>query len=372
MTHGQIGYAKEVHIVENSVNIFLVGGAVRDELLGKPVKERDFVVVGGTEALMRAQGFQKVGKDFPVFLHPHTHEEYALARTERKIGEGHRGFSCFFDPSTTLEEDLARRDLTINAIAKTETGVLIDPYGGQADLQHQLLRHVSEAFKEDPLRVFRVARFQAQLPDFSIHPETEALMHAMARSGELRSLSPERIYRELKKSLTTTAPWKFFEVLQRIGALDEILPHADLKTMTQYLATTEVADERLFAIGYRQPPETRLAFSRLPLTRSEQHLLRHQASCADLADTPSPSQWQQSIHRLDALRRRELAHTAFSALTAFHGYDFLGPWQRICDAWSKVRCPDALKDSPGEIIRNFYDAELTRILKEVLSSSERA
>jgi tRNA nucleotidyltransferase (CCA-adding enzyme) len=201
------------------MDIYLVGGAVRDELLGRSVKERDWVVVGGTPEAMKALGYRQVGRDFPVFLHPETQEEYALARTERKTGPGHTGFVCHAGPEVTLEEDLLRRDLTVNAMARTPDGAVIDPFGGAADLQQRLLRHVSPAFEEDPLRVFRVARFTAQLPEFEVAPDTLALMRRMAAENQLAQLSAERVWQELNKALSCAAPERFFEVLAHSGAL---------------------------------------------------------------------------------------------------------------------------------------------------------
>lgn len=202
------------------LEVYIVGGAVRDRLLGRPIHDRDWVVVGTTPAQMRARGFQQVGKDFPVFLHPKTHEEYALARTERKRGPGHRGFTCDASPDITLEADLARRDLTINAMAEDADGRVIDPFDGASDLAARRLRHVSPAFSEDPLRVFRVARFAAVL-GFSTAPETLALMGEMARSGELRSLSAERVWQETEKALRSAQPSAYFSLLGRCQALDD-------------------------------------------------------------------------------------------------------------------------------------------------------
>jgi tRNA nucleotidyltransferase (CCA-adding enzyme) len=204
----------------------LVGGAVRDALLGLPITERDWVVVGATPEQMLAQGFNQVGRDFPVFLHPQTNEEYALARTERKQGRGYHGFACFSDPSVTLEEDLLRRDLTINAMAQCADGVIVDPYNGQADLANRKLRHVSPAFSEDPLRVLRVARFAAKLAQFhfQIADETRLLMKQMVISGELSSLTPERVWLETTKALQTQAPHIYFEVLYQVGALQLLMP----------------------------------------------------------------------------------------------------------------------------------------------------
>lgn len=208
---------------------YLVGGAVRDRLLGRPPRERDYVVVGTTPEAMRAAGFREVGGSFPVFLHPRTGEEHALARTERKQGRGHRGFAVAFGPEVRLEEDLRRRDLTINAIAEAEDGTLIDPYGGLEDLRRRVLRHVSEAFVEDPLRVLRVARFAAELAPFgfAVAPETLALMERMAQSGELGELTPERVWRELERALASPRPDRFLSVLRASGALAAVLPEVD-------------------------------------------------------------------------------------------------------------------------------------------------
>lgn len=201
------------------MDVYLVGGAVRDSLLGLAEKERDWVVVGSTPEEMLRRGYRQVGRDFPVFLHPDDAEEYALARTERKSGPGHTGFVCHAGPEVTLEEDLRRRDLTVNAMARDGAGTLIDPFGGRDDLARKQLRHVSDAFTEDPLRVYRVARFAAQLPGFQVAPETLTLMQAMARSGVLAELAAERVWQELHKALATAAPQRFFEVLAQAGAL---------------------------------------------------------------------------------------------------------------------------------------------------------
>lgn len=211
------------------MKIYLVGGAVRNQLLSLPVHERDWVVVGADIATMLANGFQQVGKDFPVFLHPKTREEYALARTERKAGVGYTGFECFADKSVTLEEDLLRRDLTVNAIAQEDNGQLIDPYGGVNDLNNRILRHVSEAFREDPLRVLRVARFAATLYPlgFTVAKETQELMFEMAQSGELSELTTERVWKETEKSLLSPAPHIYFQVLRDCGALKVLFPEID-------------------------------------------------------------------------------------------------------------------------------------------------
>ncbi len=212
------------------MKIYLVGGAVRDALLGQPAGDRDWVVVGATQSDMEARGFKAVGKDFPVFLHPDSGEEYALARTERKSGRGYRGFVVDADPSVTLEEDLQRRDFTINAIARDETtGALVDPWGGVRDIERRVLRHVGPAFIEDPLRVLRAARFMARFAPlgFTLAPETAELMRQMAASGELDALVPERIWQELRRTLALPRPSAFLRCLHDTGALKAILPELD-------------------------------------------------------------------------------------------------------------------------------------------------
>ena len=208
------------------MQVYLVGGAVRDQLLNIDVYDKDWVVVGSSPEEMLSKGFTAVGKEFPVFLHPKTKQEHALARTERKTANGYTGFECYFSADVTLEEDLLRRDLTINAIAQDRQGKVIDPYNGQSDLNNGILRHVSDAFTEDPLRVLRVARFAAKLKhlDFSIAPETMALMTSISQSGELEHLTPERVWQEWQKSLSTQDPQVFLSVLQECGALQVVLP----------------------------------------------------------------------------------------------------------------------------------------------------
>jgi tRNA nucleotidyltransferase (CCA-adding enzyme) len=215
------------------MNIYAVGGAIRDELLGVPVQDRDYVVVGATPEQMVAQGYRPVGKDFPVFLHPDTHEEYALARTERKTAAGYHGFQFFYAPDVTLEEDLARRDLTINAMAREVrpggelTGPVIDPFNGQADLRARVFRHVSDAFLEDPVRILRIARFAARFTNFTVAPETLALMQKMVAAGEVDALVPERVWQEVSRGLMEKKPSRMFEVLRSCGALARVLPEIE-------------------------------------------------------------------------------------------------------------------------------------------------
>jgi len=209
------------------MQVYCVGGAVRDELLGLSVQDRDFVVVGSTPTEMELAGYKPVGKDFPVFLHPNTRDEYALARTERKTAKGYKGFQVHADPDVTLEQDLARRDLTINAIAKDESGHLIDPYSGIQDLKDKVLRHVSPAFSEDPVRILRAARFAARFIDFDVAPATMDLMREMVEKGEVDALVPERVWQEISKGLMEEKPSRMFEVLRACGALKKIMPELD-------------------------------------------------------------------------------------------------------------------------------------------------
>ncbi len=206
---------------------YIVGGAVRDELLGLPVKDRDHVVVGATPDDMVRDGYRPVGKDFPVFLHPHTQEEYALARTERKTAPGYKGFVFHTSADVTLEEDLVRRDLTINAIARAEDGTLTDPFDGQRDIRERVFRHVSEAFAEDPVRILRLARFAARFADFMVAPETNALMRQMVEAGEVDALVPERVWQELSRGLMEQKPSRMLQVLRGCGALGRIVPELD-------------------------------------------------------------------------------------------------------------------------------------------------
>jgi tRNA nucleotidyltransferase (CCA-adding enzyme) len=215
------------------MQVYAVGGAVRDQLLGKPSQDRDYVVVGATPADMEAAGFKPVGKDFPVFLHPQTKAEYALARTERKTAVGYKGFAFYTGADVTLEEDLVRRDLTINAMAQAVdehdnlVGPVIDPYGGQKDLAARKFRHVSDAFAEDPVRILRVARFAARFHDFTVAPETVALMRKIVDAGEVDALVPERVWQELSRGLMEAKPSRMFDVLRECGALAHLLPELD-------------------------------------------------------------------------------------------------------------------------------------------------
>ena len=233
------------------MKVYAVGGCVRDRLLGAPVADRDWVVVGATPQEMVAAGFRPVGRDFPVFLHPRTHEEYALARTERKTAPGYHGFVFHAAPDVTLEEDLARRDLTINAMALDEDGRLTDPFGGRADLEAKVLRHAGPAFAEDPVRILRVARFAARLPGFRIAEETMRLMRSMAEAGEVDALVPERVWQEIARGLSEDEPGRMFAVLAECGALARVLPEWNLLDPQRSLRALSCAAARHFPLAVR-------------------------------------------------------------------------------------------------------------------------
>ncbi|MDD9886111.1 MAG: multifunctional CCA tRNA nucleotidyl transferase/2'3'-cyclic phosphodiesterase/2'nucleotidase/phosphatase, partial [Gammaproteobacteria bacterium] len=269
------------------MEVYRVGGSVRDELLGLPVRERDWVVVGATRDDMLARGFKPVGRHFPVFIHPESGEEYALARTERKTGHGYHGFAFDAEPGVTLEQDLSRRDLTVNAMARTADGQLVDPHGGRGDIKARTLRHVSPAFAEDPVRILRAARFAAKLHDagFTVADATMTLMQAMVQSGEADHLVAERVWQETEKALATANPSVFFDVMKRTGALARVLP--EMEAAANDTGAMRALDE---AAAARHPPEILLALLAcfaLPSV-SQQSLQQPPPS------QPSPSALQQS------------------------------------------------------------------------------
>lgn len=312
---------------------YLVGGAVRDKLLGLPVHERDWVVVNATPAEMKARGFKQVGASFPVFLHPETGEEYALARTERKTGPGYQGFNFNSSPQVTLEEDLQRRDLTINAMAEDADGRLIDPYGGEKDLQNRVLRHVSPAFVEDPVRVLRVARFCARMAPlgFSIAPETEALMRRIVESGEIDHLVPERVWQELVKALQSTAPRRFFDALARCGALPRLMPEVGGALDTANLAlgrACERSEEPVvrFAAWAGALDEAGIASlcERLKTPREYRELAeltRRQLEFFETCTRLPPPDVLRGLYAADALRRPERFERFLLAAEALAGAD---------------------------------------------------
>ena len=285
------------------MKVYVVGGAVRDELLGLPVQDRDHVVVGATPEEMERAGYKPVGRDFPVFLHPRSHEEYALARTERKSGRGYKGFTVHAAPEVTLEEDLRRRDLTINAMAKDEQGTLIDPFHGAQDLQEGVLRHVSEAFAEDPVRILRVARFAARF-GFTVAAETMALMQRMVASGETDYLVPERVWQELAKGLMEKQPERMFEVLEACGLRPRLLP--ELKEPVRIGGSLPVRFARLAWPLQESEVEALCERLRVPNEVRELALLACRNRVAlRAARLATPHALLELLKRSDALRRPE-------------------------------------------------------------------
>lgn len=302
---------------------YLVGGAVRDKLLKRKIKERDWVVVGSTPAEMLALKFKQVGRDFPVFLHPKTHEEYALARTERKTGKGYTQFQCYFDPTVTLEEDLKRRDLTINAIAQTLNGKLIDPYGGVKDLKKKILRHVSEAFAEDPVRILRVARFAARFGNFKVAPKTNVLMRHMLKNGEVDALVPERVWQELERALQEPHPERFFIVLKNCHVLKKLFPEIarHFARVVQALKLSADSIIRFAALLHHLTPITIKNFCtryRVPRKYFElAFLLAKYKNQFKRATQLSASQLLNLLMALDAYRRPERFYVLLNAAAIF-------------------------------------------------------
>jgi len=287
---------------------YLVGGAVRDELLGLPVLDKDWVVVGSSEEAMLKQGYQRVGKDFPVFLHPKSKEEYALARTERKTAAGHQGFECDASDSVTLEEDLMRRDLTINAIAKSANGDLIDPQKGALDIKLKILRHVSPAFSEDPLRILRIARFFARFEDFAIAPETIALLRQMINEDQLAELAVERIWVEVTKALETHHPARFFQLLTDLGAHDKLWPAIPNSGIDRLAGlTSKITDPELRFAGLCSQSgfglRDHLTRMKVPNRYAELALAANKYMDHLLIDNPRPELVLKLLTNLDALRR---------------------------------------------------------------------
>lgn len=292
------------------LDVYIVGGAVRDELLGLPAGDRDWVVVGATPEEMSRRGFIPVGGDFPVFLHPQTKEEYALARTERKSGRGYKGFTFYTGADVTLEEDLCRRDLTVNAIARRRDGTLVDPLDGQADIRARVLRHVGQAFAEDPVRLLRLARFAARFHDFSVAPETMMLARQLVQEGEVDALVPERVWKEVAKGLMTAHPERMFDVLSEAGALARVLPGLNYQPQAQ-AADFTCAHHRGAGLPARFALACRLSESPERIGRH----LRAPIECIDYARLlpivvahaaeGGTDQWLGLMERCDALRKPE-------------------------------------------------------------------
>lgn len=330
------------------MKIYLVGGAVRDKLLGYPYSERDWVVVGATADELLKLGYQPVGKDFPVFLHPDTREEYALARTERKSGPGYTGFDCYASPEVTLEEDLQRRDLTINAIAEDSDGTVIDPYSGQKDLQQRILRHVSPAFEEDPLRVLRVARFSARYAHmgFTLADETLQLMKKISAGDELLALPAERLWKELQRSLVEKNPEVFFATLDHCDALKTLMPelqgsvNAILEALKK-AAASDQPDLVRFAVIFAtiDPAMTERFCQRLKIPREFREMAlmvsRFSADCKD--DFFAPDQLLAVLEQLDPFRRPERFTLFLQSCYLLHGNDrVISQMQQSLDACNTI------------------------------------
>ncbi|MFM8502098.1 MAG: multifunctional CCA tRNA nucleotidyl transferase/2'3'-cyclic phosphodiesterase/2'nucleotidase/phosphatase [Fluviibacter sp.] len=318
------------------MKIYVVGGAVRDRLLGLTPGDRDYVVVGGSPDEMIAAGYQPVGKDFPVFLHPKTHEEYALARTERKTGHGYHGFSCYAAPDVTLEEDLIRRDLTINAMAEDASGMVIDPYGGQQDLQAKILRHVSDAFAEDPVRILRLARFAARFPQFSVAPETQTLIQRMVQSGEAKHLVAERVWQEVSRGLVAEQPERMFAVLESCGAASDlfagVLPPAGLLACAAHKALSLPVRVALWLSACTEQQVSALANAlRLPTDCKDMALLLvcHKNALL-IFNALSAEDQLNTLERCDALRRTDRFKDLLSALPC------LGADASLAERWLKT------------------------------------
>jgi tRNA nucleotidyltransferase (CCA-adding enzyme) len=346
------------------MKIYRVGGSVRDELLGQQVADHDYVVVGATPEAMRALGYRGVGRDFPVFLHPRTHEEYALARTERKSGRGHRGFEFHASPEVTLEEDLGRRDLTINAMARAENGALIDPFGGERDLRAGVLRHVGAAFAEDPLRVLRVARFAARF-GFVVAPETEALMRSISASGELATLSPERIWQELSRALMERAPSRFILTLRRCGALASVLPEVDAlfgpaQRITSVAARVLRAVDAAAAAGDALPVRYAVVAAalgegtRARAFRGDRLSARVNApaDCRDLARLAA--RYGERVARASGLSATQLLDLLL-ATDALRRPERLEGLVRVCAAWRRAERPFAGQYPPARALAAALD-----------------
>ncbi|MBB1398627.1 tRNA nucleotidyltransferase [Pseudoalteromonas sp. SG44-8] len=368
------------------MQVYLVGGAVRDELLGRIIKERDYVVVGATPEQLIKQGYQQVGKDFPVFLHPKTKEEYALARTERKQGQGYTGFVCEFSADVTLEDDLRRRDLTVNAIAKAQDGNLIDPYGGKQDLDNRILRHVSDAFSEDPLRILRVARFAARYHylGFTIAEETQQLLTQMINQGELQTLTAERIWLECEKSLTDGAFAEFLNILAQLGALSAISPalagnwsdelYQQLKNRYAYAQSQNITDQALLfaqATASLTQEEIKILSQTIRLPNDVRDLAlqlnAHQATLS--SQTITAQQLLSCCNQLDLWRRPERFEAVLKAveinqaaslanqklLTATKAAKAINPQQFITQGIKGAAIKTALEQARLEILQQYFN-----------------
>jgi len=347
------------------VKSYVVGGAVRDDLLGLRVADRDWVVVGATPEDMAREGFRPVGKDFPVFLHPRTHEEYALARTERKSGRGYKGFTVYAAPDVTLEQDLARRDLTINAMAKDEAGRLIDPFGGEKDLREGVLRHVSAAFEEDPVRILRVARFVARF-GFRIAPETVALMRRMVELGEADHLVAERVWQEFSKGLMERHPARMLEVLERCGLSARVMPEIrnDRAALERSAAANAPSPVRFAVLTWGlEAGQIDALAERLRAPNEERELAATAARCRPLLTARAPDELLQLLKRGDAIRRRErFGQLLQAARLAQPGLD-LAKVEKALEAAASVDAGAIAKQFPQDIAARLDEARRRAIAK---------
>jgi tRNA nucleotidyltransferase (CCA-adding enzyme) len=345
------------------MKIYAVGGAIRDTLMGLPVHDIDYVVVGSSVEEMLAQGYRPVGKDFPVFLHPATQAEYALARTERKTGKGYKGFLFYADPTVTLEQDLERRDLTINAMAQEVgsdgkwVGPILDPYNGQDDLASKIFRHVSDAFAEDPLRLLRIARFAARFPEFTVAPETMDALQAIVRSNELSALSAERIWQELARGFTASKPMRMFQVLLEADAAKVLLP----ATLTSYLAKEQFREQ---LITYFHAAMNRLedccAVTLMHLPASE---IRSWAACVKMPN--EVRDFSEIFSELNLLHEQ----TAKDISSAHQSADVLA-WFNRADIWRKPDRGGAFLDLAKRIGLNVDTLMLAMQLAQALNTAE--
>jgi len=351
--------------VLRGLDVYLVGGAVRDALMQQPCGDRDWVVVGTTPQDMVARGFMPVGGDFPVFLHPHSKEEYALARTERKSGRGYKGFTFYAGLDVTLEQDLRRRDLTLNAIARTRDGRLVDPLNGQADIRAKVLRHVGEAFEEDPVRLLRLARFAARFHDFSIAPQTLALARAMVNAGEVDALVPERVWQELSKGLMTAHPVRMLQVLTDTTALPRILPGLDFSptlarhldcavrqqlSLPQRFALLCLGTPTPFALAQRlKTPRTCLEHAKLlPLVLKQlASLSKPPSPCTQAIALETASAMLDVMEQTDALRRPDRFTSLLQAAACVIPTD-LSLWQRCLQRANSIDAGAIAKQTNGQ------------------------
>ena len=362
------------------MDVYLVGGAVRDELLGLPITERDWVVVGATPEHLLHHGFTQVGKNFPVFLHPKTHEEYALARTERKNGKGYHGFICDFSKEVSLEDDLKRRDLTINAIAKSTLGEFIDPYQGQEDLKNKILRHVSEAFIEDPLRVLRVARFYARFYDlgFKIAPDTLQMMQAIVCSGELQHLSVERIWTEWYRAFKGPHPEIFIQTLNTCQALPSYLANLDTGKLADIASRTKDADIRLCLYLKDLDENDLMAFCKafkLPkqLCKAMENYKKHHRQL-DMTQAQHAADILKTLEELDAFRQTKAFLWQLECFAVDdHQNTKTAIWYEVVEACLKIRLPKEMQtcNDIAKIQDFFHQTRVDLIKQKVFKKHEK-